>query len=188
MSPCPAITPGSTALASPGTRLSASPEGSTGLPGWRGGRSRAGPPSTAAPSSPLPPAEDPTSDSRAKSPGSADTPSAEFSPSGAEGSTGAALGNVGARSDASPEGAGTPEATSSSGDHSWAPPAPPATPPGAPRASGVLPLWVLGTKWVSPLGASPEVSPCPGRSRETGSEVAVPSETPPAPRATGTRG
>lgn len=121
MSPRPAIAPGSTTLASPRTGLSASLEGTPGLPSWWGGRSREGPPGTAAPSSPLPPAEDPAVDSRAKngaeSPGLLDPPSAAFSLCGAEGSAGAALRDAGASGDASPEGAGIPEATSSSRDH-----------------------------------------------------------------------
>lgn len=121
MSPRPATTPGSTALASPRTGLLASLEGTPELPGWRGGRSRAGPPSASAPSSPLPAAEDPAIDSRAESgvesPGPVDTPSAAFSLCGAEGSTRAGLGDAGAWGDASPEGAGIPEATSSSRDH-----------------------------------------------------------------------
>lgn len=121
MSPRPAMALGSMALTPPRTGLSASLEGTPGLPGWLGSRSKAAPPSVAAPSSPLPPAEDPAIDSRAESgvesPGPADAPSAMFSPCGAEGSAGAALGDIGAWRDASPNDAGIPEATSSSRDH-----------------------------------------------------------------------
>lgn len=121
MSPRLAIAPGSMALALSVTGLSASLEGAPGLPSWWGGRSRAGPHGVAAPSSPLPPAEDPAIDSRAESgvesPGLADTPAAAFCLCGAEGSTGAVLGDARAWGDASPKGAGIPEATSSSRDH-----------------------------------------------------------------------
>lgn len=121
MSLRPAIAPGSTALTSSGTGLSASPRGTPGLPGWWGARGRVGSPGTAAPSSPLPSAEDPAMDSRGRtgvgSPGLADVPAAAVALWGAGGSAGAALGDTGMWGNVSLEGAGIPEATLSSRDH-----------------------------------------------------------------------